>query len=258
MNLSAELSKPEYQTGTYAERLALLRSKVTPTIGRIQTGNLKNLEAIIASGLWRDKMADMREQARAVMSDSSSTQAQKDQAQLKLRVVAGFHEAISEAKIANKADPEQGGHSINMDDPTVQLNFAAAQHPSVGLITAAEAAQVMALATYSKPAWPDATIRDIVGHFNPALLTADEWTVVDPAAARKLRLRLHAAPPEATSIVVQMRELDDEWSDWFHVTSVHGVEQVRGYIFDVPSNGLPRQFRWKGATYVIDGTVTAV
>ena len=258
MTLTDELSKPEYQTGTFAERLALLRSKTVTSVGRIQTGNLKNLEAIIANGLWRDKMADMREAARVVLANPASTESEKSVAQLRLRVVAGFHEAISEAKIANKADPENGGHSINMDDPTVQLNFAAAQHASVALITPTEATQVMALATYQKPAFPTATLHDVIAHFEPAAVDVGGWVEVDPGASRKLRLRLNAATPEPTSIVVQMRELDHEWSDWFHATAVGGVQAVRGYTFDVPNNGLTRQFRWRGSFYAVNGVVTAV
>lgn len=260
MSLSAELSKPEYQTGTYAERLALLRSKVTPTIGRIQTGNLKNLEAIIASGLWRDKMADMRDAARAVLADAASTQAQKDVAQMRLKVVAGFHEAISEAKIANKADPEIGGHSINMDDPTVQLNFAAAQHPAVALITPAEAAQVMALATYQKPTWPDAKLRDVVAHFEPELTDVGEWVEVEGLTTNRLRLHTTEAMPEPTLVCVEMSESEDgvTWTKFKRVNHFYGVHQPDFYFANIPNNGLQRRVRVRGEHYRLTGTVKAV
>jgi hypothetical protein len=35
MSLSAELNKPEYQTGTHAERLALLHSKAKAVTGKV-------------------------------------------------------------------------------------------------------------------------------------------------------------------------------------------------------------------------------
>ena len=81
---------------------------------------------------------------------------------------------------------------------------------------------------------------------------------MDPGESRQLRLKLTTATPEPTYIVVQMRENDGDWSDWFHATTLHGIQAVRSYTFAVPHNGLPRQMRWRGGEYRISGIVTAV
>jgi len=258
MSLTDELNKPEYQSGSYADRLALLHSKTAPAVGRIEQGQLKVLEAMIAAGLWRDKMEAMKAQANATLANPDATAAEKQLAGIKLQVVAGFHEAIAESKLANKAPFEAGGHTVNMADPMVQQTFGAAQMAGINLITAAEAAKVMELATYQKPIWLGVTLRDVVAHFEPALVDVGDWVQVDPGDSSKLRLKLAAPTPEPTYIVVQMRENDGEWGEWFHATVHHGIQALRSYTFDIPNNRLPRQIRWRGGVYAISGTVTAV
>lgn len=51
MELSLELSKPEYQTGTYAKRLTLLHSKTESAIGKIAYGNTLHLVSMLVRGL---------------------------------------------------------------------------------------------------------------------------------------------------------------------------------------------------------------
>ena len=258
MNLSDELNKPEYQAGTFLEKLALLHSKMQTVVGRIEQGQLKNLEAIIASGLWRDKMDRLKSEAVATLASESAAAQDKQLANIKLQVVAGFHEAIAEAKLANKAPPEQGGHSVNMADPKVLQTFGAAQLPGINLITPAEVSQVMALATYQRQTWPDVRLRDVIAHFNPALVNPGNWNEFNPQDARRLRFKLLSPTPEPTGIVVEMSEDDGEWSEWFHATSLNGIYAIRSYTFDIPHNGLPRKIRWRGTAYAVNGSMTAV
>lgn len=258
MSLTDELSKPEYQSGSYSDRLALLKSKTTPTVGRIEQGNLKVLEAMIAKGLWRDKMVQLKSDAQATLADPNATPEAIQIANIKIQVVAGFNEAIAKEKLANKAPADEGGHSVNLNDALVQQTFGAAQMAGINMLTAQEAAKVMELATYQRQLWPDATLRDVVAHFEPALVDVGEWRELDPAGSTELRLKLHAQTPEPTYIVVQMRENDEGWGDWFHVQAVHGIQALRSYTFPIPYNRLPRQIRWRGGAYAINGTVTAV
>lgn len=258
MTHTDELNKPEYQTGTFKERLALLHSKTAPVVGRIEQGNLKILEAIIANGLWRDKMIKLKAEGVATLENPESSEQEKQLAGVKLQVVAGFHEAIAEAKLANKAPADLGGHSVNMLDPKVLQVFGAAQLPGVELVTPSEVAQVMALATYQKQVWPHITLRDVIAHFNPAMVDPGVWNEFNPGEARKLRFKLLSQTPEPTHIVVEMRENDGGWSDWFYVHAVHGIETLRNYVFEIPHNGLPRQIRWRGGVYAVSGSMAVV
>ena len=36
MSLTEELNKPEYQSGSFAERFALVKSKTVPTLGQLR------------------------------------------------------------------------------------------------------------------------------------------------------------------------------------------------------------------------------
>ncbi len=257
MNRTEELNKPEYQTGTYAERWALLKSKTVPTLGQLKTGNLKHLETMIVDGLWRDKVEALKQAAYLVINDPSATEEAKALALKKAQVAAGFHEALSEAKLARKEEPP-AGHSINFADEKIQEFFQAAQHPAIALITPAEVKRLKELATWDKPLDPDVTLRDVVAHFQPDLVDVGDWRELDPADSRTLRLKLTAATPGLTYIVVQMQENDGVWSDWYHATALHGIQQQRSYTFEVPYNGLPRRMRWRGGEYRIYGNVTAV
>ncbi len=258
MSLTDELNKPEYQSGSHAERFALLKSKTTPTVGRIEQGNLKVLEAMIAKGLWRDKMVQLKAEAQATLADPNATAEAVQLANIKIQVVAGFNEAIAKEKLANKAPADDGGHSVNLGDPLVQQTFGAAQMAGINMLTAQEAAKVMELATFQRQLWPEATLRDVVAHFEPTLVDVGDWRELDPAGSTLLRLKLHEKTPEPTYIMVQMREDDGGWGEWFHLTGVHGIQALRSYTFQIPYNRLPRQIRWRGGLYAINGTVTAV
>ncbi len=256
MSLTDELNKPEYQSGSYAERYALLKSKTVPTLGQLREGNLKHVETMIVDGLWRDKMEAKKKAAYEVINDPQATAQAKELAYLTAKVVAGFHESLAESKLARKEEPPIG-HSINLADPMVYQFFQGAQHPDIALVTPAEVARLLKLATWEKPQYPEATLRDVVAHFEPSLVDLGEWREIDPVGSRRLRLKLNESPPEPTYILVQMREEDGAgWSDWYHATTVHGIQALRPYTFDIPQNGLARQIRWRGGLYAINGDVT--
>ena len=251
---TTELSKPEYQELSNKERLELIKSKTEEAVGRIEEGKLKLLESYIADGLWRDKMEDMKAAAKAVLADTNSTAEQKALAQTKMKIVAGFHEAISEAKLANKAPFSVGGHTINMNDPTVQLTFNAAV--SVGLISAAEATKVMSLAKYNKVMFPEVAMKDIVAHFNPELIApADTWQPLATSSGF-VNIWLKTKSPESTHIVIQHQDTlpDDSLSDWRHSTAVHGIELVGEYQAAVPTKA-GRKYRWR-CEYMLDAVVS--
>lgn len=251
---TTELNKPEYQSLSNKERLELIKSKTEEAVGRIEEGKLKLLESYIADGLWRDKMEDMKAAAKVVLADTNSTAEQKALAQTKMKIVAGFHEAISEAKLANKAPYSAGGHTINMNDPTVQLTFNAAV--SVGLISATEAAKVLNLAKYSKVVFPDVTMKDIVTHFNPELIAPiDTWQPLTTSNS-VVNIWLKTKAPESTHIVIQHQDAlpDGSLSDWRHSTAVHGVELVGEYQAAIPTKA-GRSYRWR-CEYVLDVVVS--
>jgi hypothetical protein len=232
MTLATELSKEEYQTGTYQERYALLMSKTQNVLGKIRGDKIKLLQSFIGAIDLRNRLANATDP-------------------IMVQAAASIQEAIHPSYLA-----AEDTFSINLADPQVAGLLNGAQ--ACGLLAPQEVGYLMNLATYPKQLWEGTKLSDVVAHFAPEAFIGNDWTELDPGASRKLRLRLNSATPEPTSVIVEMREFDGEWTDWFYVTAVHGVFQVRGYIFDVPSNGMSRQFRWKGGVYKIDGTVTAV
>jgi hypothetical protein len=215
----------------YPVILETLRQQSAPAIGKIQGSQLKLLQSFIGATGLRNRLANATpEQAAAA---------------------ASVTEAIQPAYLAR-----EDSYSINLADPQVaQLLIDAV---SAGVLTADEKAYLIQLATYSKPLWPNVTLRDVVAYFEPSLVDVGDWVEVEPGESQRLRLKLAAVTPESTYIVVQMQENDGEWSEWFHATAHHGIQQLRSYTFAVPHNGLPRRMRWRGGEYRIDGTVTAV
>jgi hypothetical protein len=253
MSITTELNKPEYQLITNAERLTLLLSKTAPTVGRIEQGQLKVLEAIIAGGLWRDKMDRLKAEGVATLADPDATAEQKQLARIKLQVVAGFHEAISEAKLANKAPAVAGGHSVNMNDPMVQQTFGAAQLPGIELVTSYEVTEVMKLATFERQLFPEATLKDVIAHFDPGMLDG-QWHEIEETNGQFFHLQLNSRPPEMTHIVVQMQDLGGEWE---HATALHGIQSLKPYSTALPYYGVVRKLRWR-CDYLLDATVTVV
>lgn len=250
MTYATELNKPEYQSLTNPERLELIKSKTETKIGWIQEGNLKRLESIIAKGLWRDKMEDMKKAAKDVLVNPLSTEQQKTIANAQLLVVAGFHEAIAEAKLANKAPREAGGHSINMNDPEVYATFIYAKN--LGLITQSEVDQVLSLAQYNKPLFPDVTLHDIISHFNPELING-QWYNIGELFVNSLTVKLKQSAPTATYILFQSRDVyvdvdgNKQYGEWTHNTALHGVELARVYRVPIRNESGRQEVRWSCA-----------
>lgn len=255
MSLTEELNKPEYQSGSYAERFALLKSKTVPTLGQLKTGNLKHLETMIVDGLWRDKVEALKTAAYLVLDDVNAAPEAKALAFKKAQVAAGFHEALAEAKLARKEEPPVG-HSINFADDKINEFFTGAQHPAIALLTPAEVARLKELATWDKPLFAEATLRDIVAHFEPELIDG-QWHELPATSRRAFTVDLLEDLPEATAIVVQYKEIyEGRESAWRHATSLmvheHGI-----YRADTPYNGYERRFQWR-CEYALAGSVAVL
>lgn len=255
MSLTEELNKPEYQSGSYAERFALLKSKTVPTLGQLKTGNLKHLETMIVDGLWRDKVAALKKAAYLVLDDVNAAPEAKALAFKKAQVAAGFHEALAESKLARKEEPPVG-HSINLADDKINEFFTGAQHPAIALLTPAEVARLKELATWDKPLFPDVKIVDVVAHFAPELLDG-QWHELEPTHNRAFTVTLTQPLPEPASIIVQYQEIYDGWeSAWKHATALTVHEQGI-YRADTPYNGYERRLRWR-CEYALVGTVAVL
>jgi hypothetical protein len=256
--LELELQNPIYAGMTHEQKLTALHGIEEYAIGRIEQGNLKVLEAIIADGLWRNKMVAIKESATATLANADSTAEEKAFATIKLKVAAGFHEAIAESKLANKAPADAGGHSVNMSDPKVQQTFGAAQMQGIELLTPPEVAKVMTLATFKRKKWSVVTLKDVIAIAEPELLNVGEWQEFGIGESRKVRLKTSGYIPQNATVLIQYCESDDgeTWTDWRHATA---MSVVNGFNFAaVPHNGLARRMRWRGSEYAVSGVMVGV
>jgi hypothetical protein len=220
VNLSAELSKQEYQALSNAERLALLLSKTERVVGKIAYGNTLHLVSMLARGL----------RARI---DACQVPALK----------AAWAEALQPAYLASPA------YSINVALPEIRGMLTAGLQ--AGVCTQAEHDFIIELASYDKQLFADATLKDVVNHFNPSLI-GGAWHELPESASRQLNLKLNAKPPEQTYVVVQWQ---DGAGDWYHATALHGVEAVKAYYVQLPYDGEPRALRWR-CDYNLDCVVS--
>lgn len=220
MNLSAELVKQEYQALSNAERLALLLSKTERVVGKIAYGNTLHLVSMLARGL----------RARI---DACQVPALK----------AAWSEALQPAYLASPA------YSINVALPEIRAMLTAGLQ--AGVCTQAEHDFIIELASYDKQLFAEATLKDVVNHFNPGLIDG-AWHELPGSASRQLNLKLNAKPPEQTYIAVQWQ---DSVGDWYHATALHGVEAVKTYYVQLPYDGEPRKLRWR-CDYNLDCVVS--
>jgi len=231
--LAAELEKPEYTGLTHAACLELLRSRVTPTVGSIRGAQLKFLQVFISSVNLRARLA-------------AATAGQ-------VPVAAALAEAIQPAYLAAEST-----FSINLADPNVagMLNAAVA----VGLITDDERAQLVSMATFDKPDFPDVTLSDVIAVRAPDLMATGAFTELLGPVTSRLLLRLQADLPEPDNVRVEMRESHngEDWAHWVRVAHFTAVHSAGNYYQAIPSNGLQRQIRWRGERYVIEGVVESV
>lgn len=230
--LSTELNKPEYQTGAYTERLALLKSKSAPTIGKIRGDKIKLLQSFIGASQLRERLA-------------SATPEQQASA-------ASIAEAIQPAYLAAEET-----FSINLSDPQVAGLLASAV--SAGLLTPPEENYLIGLATYPRQLWPDVTLRDVVEHFNPSLTDVGEWTELRYAGGR-LALTLTQSLPEPSLVRIEASESIDgqNWTAWQRVSHFYNVGGAGFYLADIPRSQLQRKIRWRGEYYKVVGTVAGV
>lgn len=224
MSLSIELSKPEYENLTHTERLELLKTKTEPVVGKIAYGDTLHLVSMLARGL------------RARIYSCQITEL-KD----------AWSEALQSAYLASPS------YSINVGLPEIRGMLDAGL--AAGVCTQSEHSFIVGLATYEKKLFPDATLRDIVLHFEPALIDG-QWHELPPTDARTFVVRLVTALPEQSYITIQMQDqYGESTSDWYHATALHGMNAVREYTAALPHNGYPRKLRWK-CDYTLNAVVS--
>lgn len=222
MNLTQELSKTEYQIGTNQERFELLKSKTVSTVGKIAYGNTLHLVSMLARGL----------RARI---DACTNPALKN----------AWSEALQPAYLASPA------YSINVALPEIRTMLDGGL--ADGLITADDHAFIIQLATYERQLFPEATLRDVVAHFNPELMDG-EWYEIEETSGQSFQLQLNSRPVESTHIVIQWQAIDGEW---YHAQAVHGLLAPVQYRASLPFHGVPRKLRWR-CEYALDATVMVV
>lgn len=228
MSLSLELSKPEYQTGTYAERLALLHSKTESVIGKIAYGNTLHLVSMLARGL-RTRI------------DNCAVPELK----------AAWSEALQPAYLSSPA------YSINVSLPEIRQMLDAGL--SKGVCTPEEHTFIIQLATYQRQMWPETTLYDVVAHFEPALVDVGDWTELIYSGNR-LALTLTQSLPEPSLIRIEASESVDgeKWSAWKRISHFYEVSDAGLYFAIMPNSPLQRRIRWRGEDYKIAGTVAGV
>jgi hypothetical protein len=220
MSITEELSKTEYQIGTNQERFELLKSKTVSTVGKIAYGNTLHLVSMLARGL----------RARI---DACTIPALKN----------AWSEALQPAYLASPA------YSINVALP--EIRYMLDNGLAAGLITADDHAFIIQLATFERQLFPDATLLDVVAHFNPELIDG-QWHEIESTDKQWLQVQLNTKTPETTHIVVQWQATDGEW---YHAQAIHGLLAPMQYRAPIPYHGAPRKLRWK-CDYALDGQVT--
>ncbi len=222
MSITEELSKTEYQIGTNQERFELLKSKTVSTVGKIAYGNTLHLVSMLARGL----------RARI---DACTNPALKN----------AWSEALQPAYLASPA------YSINVALPEIRTMLDGGL--AAGLISADDHAFIIQLATFERQLFSDATLRDVVAHFNPELLDG-QWHEIEETNGQSFQLQLNSRPVEATHIVIQWQAVDGEW---YHAQALHGLLAPVQYRAQLPFHGVPRKLRWR-CEYALDATVTVV
>lgn len=229
MSLSSAMEAMRGQP--YQTILSALRLQTEPAIGKIQGGQLKLLQSFIGGTGLRNRLASATpEQAAAA---------------------AAVTEAIQPAYLAR-----EDSYSINLADPQVAQLLVDAV--IAGVLTADEREYLIQLATYQKALWPQVSLRDVVGHFEPDLIDVGAWTELTPTTTR-LMLSLLQATPELAAVRIEQRCSHDgnHWTNWDRLTPII-VHAAGIYYHAIPACGMQRQIRWRGEQYLIAGTLEAV
>jgi hypothetical protein len=213
--------------------LDTLRQQTEPAVGKIRGDKIKLLQSFIGATSLRTRLANATsEQASAA---------------------SAIAEAIHPAYLAT-----EDTFSINLADPQVASLLAGAA--SAGLLSGPEVAFLNGLATFQKPLWPELTMRDVVAHFEPALIANGSWNVLGLVNSSRLMLQTTVAMPEPTAVRIEMRESHDgqHWTAWRRVAHFLDVAEAGIYYQVIPNNGLKREVRWRGEFYNVAGSVEAV
>ncbi len=227
MSLSAAMEAMRGQP--YQAILSALRLQTEPAIGKIQGSQLKLLQSFIGGTGLRNRLAN------ATPEQASSA--------------AAVTEAIQPAYLAR-----EDSYSINLADPDVAQLLTDAV--SAGVLTPDEKAYLVQLATYQKTLWPNATLHDVIAHFEPELIDG-QWHELPSTSAHLLVLRLTNPLPEETMIEIEIQDQypDGSVSDWYPNNALYGVHKAKHYRHGLQNNDCPRKVRWK-CEYVITGTVS--
>lgn len=227
--LRYELDRPEYDGMSFKDILTTLKNQHVPAIGSIRGADLRNVVAILASGL----------QYRLDNAPDSP---------IRTALRTGF----SNMNIQD--------YAFNLSDPTVAYMLDIATQ--LGIVTPDERRQFYELATYNKRVWPDVTVLDIVTHKQPALVEMNDWSGdIDMGSSRTVMLTMLSDLPEVTTVVVEIKLSRDgiTYGQWMPCTIIPGIEKATSYMASIPSySGMYRKIRWKGSVYVIPGIMQVI
>lgn len=206
----------------YQEIFAELSAETVQHIGAIRGDNLRDVVSVLAGGL-------------------------------QFRLESAEHSAIRTALLTGFKYMTLPDYAFNLAQPEVMgLLLAGVQS---GLVAETEKDKFIALATYQASKYPELVMKDIVAYLNPELIDG-QWHELPVTGARTFVVRLAAALPEQSHIVIQMQDqYDGSASDWYHATALHGLNAVREYTAALPHNGYPRKLRWK-CEYTINAAVS--
>lgn len=228
-SLSEELSKPEYSGLTHQEIFNAVKTKATPTVGKIVYGDTLHLVSLLARGL--------RTRIDSCLIPELKT---------------AWQEALHPSYLASPS------YSINISLPEIRLMLDTGV--SAGVCTQQEHDFIVSLATYNKLDFPSVKFEDIVEHFNPELLTDNNWIECTGDNKNSLRFKLTNTLPMNDTIRIEMSESLDgiEWTQFKRVAHFYNVMNPDFYFTQVPNNGISRKFRVKGEVYKITGELVAV
>lgn len=220
---TTELSKPEYASLSNKERLALLKSKAERVVGKISYGNTLHLVSMLARGLRQ------RIDTCAIPS-----------------LKYAWAEALNPAYLSSQS------YSINVS--LLEIRTMLDSGLTYGICTQEEHDFIVNLASYDKPIYPDATMLDVVRHFNPELIDG-EWHELGESSAQWLTFKMKTATPEQTYIKIESRDIDGDWvGEWTHNTACHGVELARIHKVSIRNEGR-QELRWR-CEYALDVEVS--
>lgn len=230
MSLSIEIRKPEYSGLTDEQALAALQA-LTVTEGVMLPATTVNqlFAKLDLTGVIQD--------------------------------IAATHDHKFRHKMASVILSIGGNHPFNFIEGTTagdgnlaMLDDMIADLPNLAAKLLQFRGTVYHLANRRRP-FAGVTLADVVAA--RAIQLDGQWHELDVTDGRTLLVRLRAAAPEQTYIVVQAQDQygNGTVSDWYHATAVHGLSVVREHPAPLPHNGYPRKLRWS-CEYLLDVAVS--